>query len=105
MIIEQIRYFLADDSQSDLAAERRRAVDGIRRRLGLSGGQILVADPPMDDGPAMVWQCAYEDEQMLAVAETAIAGSSEYATARDRLSELVANIEIELYTAQEFGEV
>jgi hypothetical protein len=62
---------------------------------------LLIADPPPDDGPAVVWQCGYENEHMLSVAETAIAGSSEYASARDKLSTIVSKIEIELYTADE----
>lgn len=101
MIIEQIRYFLNDDEESAEAAEQRKAVDEVRRSMGLPLGQILVADPPADDGPALVWQCAYQSEHMLAVAESAIADSQAYAAARDQLSRYVSRIEIELYTADE----
>ncbi|HEV3310953.1 MAG TPA: hypothetical protein VG815_10600 [Chloroflexota bacterium] len=101
MIIEQVRYFVQDEDRIDEAAEIRREIDNVRMSLGLPAGHILVADPPPDDAPALVWQCGYENESMLAVAEATIAGSTDYAAGRDRLSALVSRTEIELYTADE----
>jgi hypothetical protein len=48
-----------------------------------------------------VWQCGYESETQLALAEATIGNSTEYHEARDRLGELTENVEIELYTIDE----
>lgn len=98
MIIEQIRYFGPDEAAEEICRARRE-VDDIRVQLGLPRGLVMLADPVPDDSPAVVWQCAYETEGHLAVAESAIAGSQEYGTARDHLATLVQRTEIEVYTA------
>lgn len=103
MIVEQLRYFIVDEEAITEAVQRRRAMDDVRGALGIAKGKILVADPPLDEGPAIVWQCLYESEHALAVAEAAITGSSEYAAPRNKLSEIVSRIEIELYTTDEDG--
>ncbi|HZT96758.1 MAG TPA: hypothetical protein VFB34_07960 [Chloroflexota bacterium] len=98
MIVELIRYRVAE-ADVDAALEARRALSAVRERLGLPPGYILLADPPADEGPAMVWQCGYQSETQLAVAEAAIAGSTEYSEVRDRLAPIVEAIEIEMYVS------
>ncbi|GEM_PF-6218400 len=101
MIIEQIRYHVTGEAAPPEVLEARRAVSTARVSLGLPAGHILVADPAPEDGPAIIWQCGYESETELAIAESAIAGSPEYGAARDRLGSLVERIEIELYASDE----
>jgi hypothetical protein len=100
MIIEQVRYFATAENVSAVV-EARRSIDSVRGHLGLPVGHILVADPVPDDSPAVVWQCGYESETQLAMAEAAIGNSAEYHDARDRLGALTENVEIELYTIDE----
>src|SRR5947209_2759356 len=100
MIIEQIRYFMAEDRMEEIL-EVRREVTRIRRELGLPSGQILVADPPPDDGPVLVWQCGYEDESELGAAQAALMGNPRYEEMRDRLGTPVARVELEIYAADD----
>jgi hypothetical protein len=100
MIIEQVRYFATADNVPAVV-DARRSIDTVRGNLGLPVGHILVADPIPDDSPAIVWQCGYESETQLALAEAAIGNSAEYHAARDRLGDLTENVEIELYTIDE----
>ena len=100
MIIEQVRYFATSENVAAVI-EARRSIDEVRGDLGLPVGHILVADPVPEDSPAIVWQCGYESETQLALAEAAIGNSAEYHGARDRLGALTENVEIELYTIDE----
>lgn len=97
MIIEQVRYYIATEKREP-ALEVRREQNKIRGRIGLSAGRMLIADPAPDDGPIMVWQCGYEDESAMALAEATLTAHAEYAAARDRLSTLVERVELELYS-------
>jgi hypothetical protein len=100
MIIEQIRYFV-DAETLDAILEARRQVSELRRQLNLPPGRILIADPPPDDGPALIWQCAYEDEGLMGAAEAALIGNAAYEDARGRLVNLAGRVEIELYMADD----
>jgi hypothetical protein len=100
MIVEQFRYY-ADEEQREQILAARRAISRVRSQLGLPSGHILVADPAPEDGPFMIWQCSYEDEVTMAVAEATLAGSADYAAARDQLGRLTKRIEFEIYTADE----
>lgn len=100
MIIEQMRYYISEGAE-DQVLEVRREVSRLRSLVGAPGGHILIADPPPDDGPALVWQCAYEDESEMAHAEAAIAGNADYSAARERLGGLVSRIELEIYASDE----
>lgn len=97
MIIEQIRYFV-DEPYRDQLVDVRREIARIREGLGVPGGHILIADPPPDDGPCLVWQCAYSDEGELGYVETKLVGHAGYEEARERVAPLVTRVELELYT-------
>jgi hypothetical protein len=99
MIIEQIRYFISED-QKDEILQLRRQVTRIRSQLGLPGGRILLADPS-PDGPAFIWQCGYEDESEMGLTEARLIGNAEYEAARNRLGQLAARVELEIYMADE----
>lgn len=100
MMIEQIRYHVAEDNIDSLI-EARRALNGVREGLGLPQGRILVSDPVPDGGPAVVWQCAYEADADMGAAEAALMGNADYEDARARLGELVERVELELYSVDE----
>lgn len=98
MTVEQVRYWVADEDAVEPAVEFRRKIDPVRRQLGLPTGHIMVADPPPEDGPTIVWQGSYESEHSLAPAEAAISGNGEYSVARDLLSAVVVRTELALST-------
>jgi hypothetical protein len=100
MIIEQIRYFASEGAENQIL-EVRREVSRLRSLVGAPGGHILIADPPPEDGPAIIWQCAYEDESEMAHAEATITGNADYSAARERLGGLVTRIELEIYASDE----
>lgn len=103
MFVEQIRYFVTEET-ADQVMEARREVSRIRSEHGLPDGYILVADPLPDEGPGLIWQCGYDDDSQMAVASSALIGNAEYEAARDRLAGLVERVEIELYTSGEDGQ-
>ncbi|GAC1319588.1 MAG: hypothetical protein NVS2B16_03410 [Chloroflexota bacterium] len=96
MIIEQIRYFLDAEDTAPLV-EARRQVTRVRKELGLPPGHILIADAGPERGPCIVWQCGYEDESQMGMAETRLIGDPNYEAARTALASLVTEIEVELY--------
>lgn len=96
MIIEQIRYYTAEDAV-DQILEARREVSNLRRQLNLPPGRILIADPAPEGTPAVVWQCAYEDEGLMGSAEAAVMGHADYEAARGRLATLAVRVEVELF--------
>jgi hypothetical protein len=99
MIIEQIRYFISEDYRDEIL-QLRREITRIRSQLGLPGGHILLADPT-PDSPTLVWQCGYEDETEMGLTEARLIGNAEYEAARNRLGELAARVELEIYMADE----
>lgn len=103
MIIEQIRYFFTADDAAPLIEARRR-VTRIRKDLGLPPGHILIADDGPQQGPVVVWQCGYEDESQMGMAETRLIGNPEYEEARTTLAGLVSQVEVELYLIDEDAE-
>ncbi|HZU11552.1 MAG TPA: hypothetical protein VFB58_01830 [Chloroflexota bacterium] len=98
MIVEQIRYYLAEENLEDFLAARRE-LSSLRARLDLPEGRSLIADPVPDEGPAVVWQCGYDDEGQMGLAEARLMGSEEYASARERINALVERVVLELYSA------
>lgn len=100
MIVEQIRYFAAEDDVEELIRLRRN-IDAVRQSLQLPPGRILIADPVVDDAPAVVWQCVYDDEGDLGEVEARLIGNETYEEARHHVADIVQRIELELYTADE----
>jgi hypothetical protein len=100
MIIEQIRYY-TDEATLEQLLGIRREVGRLRQELGLPPGFVLIADPPPDDGPAMIWQCGYEDESEMGLAEAKLIGNTDYESARSRLAALAMRVELELYMSDE----
>ena len=96
MIIEQIRYFVDEQNRDELVAVRRE-IARVRRELGMPTGHLLIADPP-EEGPYVVWQCAYADESEMGLVESRLVGNAEYEAARGRVPALIAKVELELYT-------
>jgi hypothetical protein len=103
MIVEQIRYFIGVNGRQELL-RARRAMNGVRDRLGLPPGHILVADETVEESPGLIWQCAYADEGELATATNTLMGEADYEATRDQLAQLAVRIELELYTMDEEGE-
>lgn len=100
MILEQIRYYVEEDKR-DLFLQVRQDLSAIRREAGIPPGRLLLADPVPDEGPFLVWQCAYGDEAQMGVAETRLMEDPDYESARTRLGELVARVELEFYTIED----
>jgi hypothetical protein len=100
MIVEQIRYFLSEENHDAVVTARRR-VDLARNARGLPPGRILIADPVPEDGPAILWQCVYADDDEMAVASTSLIGNEDYEAARAQLAELIVRAELEVYTLDE----
>lgn len=100
MVIEQIRYFVDEDKREDLLVVRRE-IDRYRVEAGMPPGHILVSDDTPAGGPTVVWQCGYEDEGQMGMADTQLIGHAEYEAARERLASLVQRVELELYTSDD----
>ena len=100
MIVEQIRYFVAESDVEGLI-RLRRTIDALRTALDLPPGRILVADPVTEDAPAVVWQCVYDDEGDLGEVEARLIGNTQYEDARRQVADIAQRIELELYTADE----
>lgn len=100
MIVEQIRYYVAEDDCEALLVARR-AISHAREARGIPSGHIFVADPVPDDGPAVISQCGYDDDTQMGMAESQLLGDPEYEQARVRLGELAVRIEWEIYTGDE----
>lgn len=100
MIIEQIRYFVADE-QRDEVLNARREIDRFREEVGVPSGHILLSDATPADGPTIVWQCGYEDEGEMGLADARLIGNEAYESARERLSGLVQRVELELYISDD----
>jgi hypothetical protein len=102
MILEQIRYFVSADNRESAVALRRR-IAGIRRDAGVPEGKVLLADDDGDDCPQVVWQCGYENEAEMGMAETQLIGNTAYEEARAELGALGIRVVLELYTVDEVG--
>ena len=100
MVIEQIRYFVDEDKREELV-EVRREIDRFRTEAGMPPGHILLSDDTPSGGPTVVWQCGYEDEGQMGLADARLIGNADYEAARERLSSLVQRVELELYTSDE----
>jgi hypothetical protein len=100
MILEQIRYHVSPDTHDGVLALRRR-IALIRREAGVPEGKVLLADDDGDDSPQIVWQCGYEDEGDLGLAETRLIGNTAYEEARAQLGALGVRVVLELYIADE----
>jgi hypothetical protein len=100
MIVEQIRYYVRDEDRDALLAVRR-SITRLREARGLPAGYIFVADPVPDECPAVIWQCGYNDDTEMGMAEAQLLGNAEYEEARKRLSALVTRIELEIYASDE----
>lgn len=100
MIIEQIRYYIDEDYREQILLARRE-VNQVRDRLGLPTGLILIADASPEEGPALIWQCGYEDENEMVRVTEALMGNADYEAARDRLGALTERAEMELYVTDE----
>lgn len=100
MLIEQIRYFVDEEKREDLLVVRRE-IDRFRTEAGMPPGHILVSDDTPAGGPTVVWQCGYEDEGQMGLADTQLIGNEGYEAARLRLAGLVQRVELELYTSDE----
>ncbi len=100
MIVEQIRYFVDEDKRRELV-ETRRELDRIRQAAGMPAGRILLSDATPSGGPTVVWQCAYDDEGDMGLADAHLIGQADYEAARERLSGLVQRVELELYTSDD----
>lgn len=100
MLIEHIRYYVREDRREALLAVRRE-INRAREHLGLPPGYILLADPDLDASPTVVWQCGYENEDVMATVTTSLIGNEEYEAGRARLAELVDRVELEIYTVEE----
>jgi|SRR5579875_2035299 len=99
MIVEQIRYFLSDTERVHVL-EARRTIDRLRQEAGVPSGTILIADED-DDGPDLIWQCGYEDEGQLGMAEAVLLGNPDYEKARADLAALVSKAELGIYIADD----
>lgn len=100
MLIEQIRYFVDEERREEMLTIRRE-IDRFRAAAGMPPGRILVADDAPAGGPTVVWQCAYEDEGEMGLADVKLIGNAPYESARERLSALVERVELELYTSDD----
>jgi hypothetical protein len=100
MLIEQIRYFVDEDNRDELVSVRRE-IDRFRTEAGMPSGQILLSDATPSGGPTVVWQCGYEDEGEMGLADARLIGNAEYEAARQRLASLVQRVELELYTTDD----
>jgi hypothetical protein len=100
VLIEQMRYFFAEETREDIL-EVRRQESRIREAMGLPPGVILIPDASPDDEPMLAWQCGYEDESEMGAVEQALLGSDEYRDNRNRLADLVTRVEMELYVTDE----
>ena len=100
MLIEQIRYFFAEDDRDEIL-EVRRQESRIREEMGLPRGVILIPDSSPDDEPMLAWQCGYEDESEMGTIEQSLLGSDAYREVRNRLGDLVTRAEMELYVTDE----
>jgi hypothetical protein len=100
MIIEQIRYFVPED-RCDAVVSTRREIDRIRSAVNVPPGHILLADETPSGAPTVVWQCAYEDEGEMGLADARLIGNVDYEAARERLAQLVDRVELELYTSDD----
>jgi hypothetical protein len=100
MLIEQIRYFVDEDNRGELVSVRRE-IDRFRTEAGMPPGQILLSDATPAGGPTVVWQCGYEDEGEMGLADARLIGNAEYEAARQRLASLVQRVELELYTTDD----
>ncbi|HEX8919428.1 MAG TPA: hypothetical protein VF898_13060 [Chloroflexota bacterium] len=100
MFIEQIRYYVNEENR-DAFVTARREIDDLRRTHGIPPGDIMVADVEADDGPSVVWQCGYENEEVMSGLTTRLMGNEAYEAARERLASLMERAEIEMYTLEE----
>lgn len=100
MLVEQIRYFVDEDKREDLLSVRRQ-IDHFRTQAGMPPGHILLSDDTPAGGPTVVWQCGYEDEGEMGLADAQLIGNTEYEAARARLAALVERVELELYTSDD----
>jgi hypothetical protein len=100
MILEQIRYYVDDDNR-DAFLQVRRDLSAIRGEVGIPVGHLLRADPVPEDGPFLLWQCTYEDEAEMGMAEMRLMQTPSYEAARTRLGALVARMELEFYTVED----
>jgi hypothetical protein len=100
MLIEQIRYFVDEDKREELLIVRRE-IDRFRTEAGMPPGHILLSDDTPAGGPTIVWQCGYEDEGQMGMADAQLIGNAAYEAAREQLNSLVQRIELELYTSDE----
>jgi hypothetical protein len=100
MLIEQIRYFVDEDKREELLVVRRE-IDRFRTEAGMPPGHILLSDDTPSGGPTVVWQCGYEDEGQMGLADAQLIGNAEYEAARERLASLVQRVELELYTSDD----
>jgi hypothetical protein len=100
MLIEQIRYFVDEENRDELVSVRRE-IDRFRTEAGMPPGQILLSDATPSGGPTVVWQCGYEDEGEMGLADARLIGNAEYEAARQLLASLVQRVELELYTTDD----
>ena len=100
MILEQIRYYVEEENR-DAFLHVRRDLSTVRRNAGIPVGHLLRADPVPEDGPFLVWQCTYDDDAHMGIAEMRLIENPDYEAARTRLGALVARMELELYTVED----
>jgi hypothetical protein len=91
-VVERTHYYAKPGRAADVLRTRRRASE-IRRRLGLPAGRIFVKAAPHDEGPDVLWECAFADPAAHAQDLDARARSEEFAGVRREMTALIDRFE------------